>query len=186
MNGGAQTLMSAIQLLLCEYLSNVSLRASMNDEQIELAVSLMIEEYPHLPVNAFPIFFRNCLLKKYGEHYNSMDIPKLMGWLQMFYADYISQVEEQSYQAHVSTKCDNANFMEIVAAHKALEMAEEEKPMPMPDDFMKNVRESVKRKEIAARVHKENMHLYSQMSVADADNIIDMLIKDELNNNGLN
>jgi hypothetical protein len=76
--------------------------------------------------------------------------------------------------------------MEIVAAHKALEMAEEEKPMPMPDDFMKNVRESVKRKEIAARVHKENMHLYSQMSVADADNIIDMLIKDELNNNGLN
>jgi hypothetical protein len=31
------------------------------------------------------------------------------------------------------------------------------------------------------RVHKENKHLYSQMSVADADNIIDMLIKDELN-----
>ena len=185
LDGGEQALASAIQLLLCEYLRNISLRNSMTDDQIELAASLMIEEYPHLPVNAFPIFFRNCLLKKYGEHYNSIDIPKLMGWMEKFYQDYMSQVEEQAYQEHVSTKGDNANFVDILQKHKALAAAEEDEAVPMPDDFFKNLREKKKRKEIEERVHKENIHLYSHMSVAEADSVIDALIKNELLNNNI-
>lgn len=156
----------------------------MTDDQIELAASLMIEEYPHLPVNAFPIFFRNCLLKKYGEHYNSIDIPKLMGWMEIFYQDYMSQVEEKAYQEHVSTKGDNANFVDILQKHKALAAPE---AVPMPDDFMKTLRDNRRRKEIAERVHRENAFLYSgDMPVSDVDKIIDLLIKSEYEKNNLN
>lgn len=182
--GERQSVVAMVQLALCEYLDSVSLRSSMNDMQIEKAANLMVDKHPHLPVQAFAIFFQDAMCNEFGPHYGRMDIPTLMGWLQQFESNYFERVEEQAYQEHVSTKGDNENFVDILARHKALEAGEE--VVPMPDDFFKNMRENKRRKEITERVHKENMHLYSQMSVTDADNIIDMLIKDELNNNGLN
>lgn len=173
----------AVQLMLCEYLDNISLRSSMTQKQIELCSSLMIEKHPHLPFpSAFNVFFMDALCKKFGDHYGRMDIPTIMGWLDKFEHYYFEQVEEQAYQEHVSTKGDNANFVDILQKHKAL-AAPEDEAVPMPDDFFKNLREKKRRKEIEERVHKENMHLYSHMSVEEADSIIDALIKNELSNN---
>lgn len=181
--GMEQETAMAVQLMLCEYLENISLRSSMTQKQIELCSRLMIEKHPHLPFpSAFNVFFMDALCKKFGDHYGRMDIPTLMGWLQKFEQNYFEQVEEQAYQEHVSTKGDNANFVDILQKHKAL-AAPEDEAVPMPDDFFKNLREKKRRKEIEERVHKENMHLYSHMSVEEADSIIDALIKNELSNN---
>lgn len=181
--GMEQETAMAVQLMLCEYLENISLRSSMTQKQIELCSILMIEKHPHLPFpSAFNVFFMDALCKKFGDHYGRMDIPTLMGWLQQFEQNYFEQVEEQAYQEHVSTKGDNANFVDILQKHKAL-AAPEDEAVPMPDDFFKNLREKKRRKEIEERVHKENMHLYSHMSVEEADSIIDALIKNELSNN---
>lgn len=181
--GMEQETAMAVQLMLCEYLENISLRSSMTQKQIELCSRLMIEKHPHLPFpSAFNVFFMDALCKKFGDHYGRMDIPTLMGWLQQFEQNYFEQVEEQAYQEHVSTKGDNANFVDILQKHKAL-AAPEDEAVPMPDDFFKNLREKKRRKEIEERVHKENMHLYSHMSVEEADSIIDALIKNELSNN---
>lgn len=181
--GMEQETAMAVQLMLCEYLENISLRSSMTQKQIELCSRLMIEKHPHLPFpSAFNVFFMDALCKKFGDHYGRMDIPTLMGWLQQFEQNYFEQVEEQAYQEHVSTKGDNANFVDILQKHKAL-AAPDDEAVPMPDDFFKNLREKKRRKEIEERVHKENMHLYSHMSVEEADSIIDALIKNELSNN---
>lgn len=181
--GMEQETAMAVQLMLCEYLENISLRSSMTQKQIELCSRLMIEKHPHLPFpSAFNVFFMDALCKKFGDHYGRMDIPTLMGWLQQFEQNYFEQVEEQAYQEHVSTKGDNANFVDILQKHKAI-AAPEDEAVPMPDDFFKNLREKKRRKEIEERVHKENMHLYSHMSVEEADSIIDALIKNELSNN---
>jgi hypothetical protein len=122
------------------------------------------------------------MCNEFGPHYGRMDIPTLMGWLQKFEQNYFEQVEEQAYQEHVSTKGDNANFVDILQKYKAL-AAPEDEAVPMPDDFFKNLRDKKRRNEIEERVHKENKHLYSHMSVEEADSIIDALIKNELSNN---
>lgn len=180
--GERPSVVAMVQLALCEYLDTVSLRSTMNDMQIEKAANLMVDKHPHLPVQAFAIFFQDAMCNEFGPHYGRMDIPTLMGWLQQFEQNYFEQVEEQAYQEHVSTKGDNANFVDILQKHKAL-AAPEDEAVPMPDDFFKNLREKKRRKEIEERVHKENMHLYSHMSVEEADSIIDALIKNELSNN---
>ena len=171
--GERPSVVAMVQFLLCEYLDCISLRSSMNDMQIEKAANLMVDKHPHLPVQAFAIFFQDAMCNEFGPHYGRMDIPTLMGWLQQFENSYFDMVEERAYQEHVSTKGDNENYVAIIKSHVDA--------VPMPENFMKNLRDNKKRKEIMERVHKENKHLYSHMSVADADNIIDMLIKDELN-----
>lgn len=182
--GERSSVVAMVQLALCEYLDTVSLRSTMNDMQIEKAANLMVDKHPHLPVQAFAIFFQDAMGNEFGPHYGRMDIPTLMGWLQQFEKNYFEQVEEQAYQEHVSTKGDNANFVDILQKHKALAAPE---AVPMPDDFMKTLRDNRRRKEIAERVHRENAFLYSgDMPVSDVDKIIDLLIKSEYEKNNLN
>lgn len=182
---GEELLYKYIMDKINDYLDAVDLRNTMNPKQVLLASTLIVEKHPHLPVKSLDVFFKNAICGEYGPHYNRMDIPTLMGWLNQFESEYFEEVEEKAYQEHVSTKGDNANFMAILAEHKALAMHEEDEPIPMPDDFLKNMKENRKRKEITERVHKENAHLYSTMSVAEADKVIEMLIQDELIQNNI-
>lgn len=174
-----------VQLMLCEYLDNVSLRSSMNEQQIELAAGLMVEKHQHLPVQSFQLFFEECLCRTYGDHYGRMDIPTLMGWLQKFHKSYDEMVDEQAYQAHQSTKGDNANFVDIVNRHKALGCSEEDEPIPMPDDMFIKIKENNLRRQITDNVFQQNKHLYKQMSVKEADEKIDELVQIELLSNGI-
>lgn len=176
---GDEPLVKYIMDKINDYLDMVDLRSSMNPKQVLLASQLIVEKHPHLPIKALDVFFKDAVCGEFGHHYNRMDIPTLMSWLQKFENDYFDMVDEQAYQAHQSTKGDNANFVDILNAHK--EINEEGKPVPMPDHIVKRFENEKKRRQVADRIVKENQHLYSYMSVQEADEIIDSMVKCELN-----
>lgn len=173
----------AVQLMLCEYLENISLRSSMTQKQIELCSRLMIEKHPHLPFpSAFNVFFMDALCKKFGDHYGRIDIPTLMGWLDKFEHDYFEQVEEKSYQEHFSTKGEKANFAAIIAANA------EDEVVPMPESLEKKLhlkRERTIADDIRHRVITANAHLFSTLPLEEAQKKIENLINDELISNGI-
>lgn len=157
----------------------------MNAAQIAMTAQMIVKKHPHLPIKAIGVFFEEAMNSTFGPHYGRMDISVIMEWLQQFENSYFEMVEEQAYQKHQSTKGDNENFVDIVAQHKALE-EDGDKPVPMPEHMFMNIKQKILRKEITDRVHKQNAHLYSQMSVQDADRIIDQLIQEELKKNNIN
>lgn len=176
---GDEPLVKYIMDKINDYLEMVDLRSSMNPRQVLLASQLIVEKHPHLPIKALDVFFKDAVCGEFGHHYNRMDIPTLMSWLQKFENNYFDMVDEQAYQAHQSTKGDNANFVDILNAHK--EINEGDKPVPMPDHIVKRFENEKKRRQVADRIVKENQHLYSYMSVQEADEIIDSMVKCELN-----
>lgn len=182
---GDDVVIKKISAKLCEYLDMVNLRSSMNAAQIAMAAKLIVQRHPHLPLKAIGVFFEDAMCGAFGPHYGRMDISILMEWLQKFENSYFDMVEERAYQEHQSTKGDNANFVDILQKHKALE-GDEDEPVPMPDFIFEKFKNSKLRKEITDRVHKQNAHLYSQMSVQEADKIIDQLIQEELEKNNIN
>lgn len=182
---GEDAVLKYISEKLCNYLDMVNLRSSMNAVQIAMAAKLIAERHVHLPIKAIGVFFEDAMCGVFGPHYGRMDISVLMEWLQKFENSYFNIVEERAYQEHQSTKGDNANFVDILQKHKALE-GDEDEPVPMPDFIFEKFKNSKLRKEITDRVHKQNTHLYSQMSVQEADKIIDQLIQEELEKNNIN
>jgi hypothetical protein len=181
---GDDVIIKNISAKLCEYLDMVNLRSSMNAAQIAMAAKLIAQRHPHLPLKAIGVFFEDAMCSKFGPHYGRMDISVLMEWLQQFENSYFEMVEEDAYQKHQSTKGDNANFVDISQKHKALE-EDEDKSVPMPEDMFVKFKQEILRKEIMDRVPKQNAHLYSRMSVQEADRMIDQLIQDELKKNNL-
>ena len=182
---GDDAIIKNISAKLCEYLDMVNLRSSMNAAQIAMAAKLIAQRHPHLPLKAIGVFFEDAMCGAFGPHYGRMDISVLMEWLQQFENSYFDMVEERAYQEHQSTKGDNENFVDIRQKHKALE-GDEDEPVPMPENMFARFKQNKLRKEITDRVHRQNAHLYSQMSVQEADKIIDQLIQEELEKNNIN
>jgi hypothetical protein len=182
---GEDVVVKKISAKICDYLDMVNLRSSMNAMQIARTAQMIVKKHPHLPIKAIGVFFEEAMNSTFGPHYNSMDISKIMEWLNKFSATYFDMVEERANQEHQSTKGDNENFIDILQRHKALAAPEEDKAVPMPDDFMINVKINRQKRLIIDRVHKENTHLYSLMSVQEADKAIDQLIQEELEKNNL-
>lgn len=187
--GGQTDAASMIKIALCEYLENINLRSSMSEKQVDIAVSLMIEKHPHLPIASFPLFFKDALCGKFGEHYGRMDIPTLMRWLQKFENDYFDMVEEQSYSTHQSTKGDKANYTAIIMNQTALaQSSEDDEIVPMPESLEKKLglkHEHTIADEIRERVIKENSHLFSTMDFDKAQEYIVELINNELMGHGI-
>lgn len=190
---GIETLAAHIVGKINYYLDAVDLRNSMSEPQVLLCAKFMIEEHPHLPIKALDLFFDNAIKGKFGHHYNKMDIPTLMQWLQKFHRDYDEMVEEQAYQAHQSTKGDNANFVDIYEKHKALECSEEDKPVPMPDSFaqkhlkseQQKMREKIKYKlmqEHYANI-RESLKLQGYEGVElfkETDKLLELMVSNEI------
>ena len=132
---GDEPLVKYIMDKINDYLEMVDLRSSMNPRQVLLASQLIVEKHPHLPIKALDVFFKDAVCGEFGHHYNRMDIPTLMSWLQRFENDYFNMVEEKAYVEHQSTKGDNVNYVDIYEKHKA--ECSEDKPVPMPDSFAK-------------------------------------------------
>lgn len=182
---GEDVVVKKVSAKLCEYLDMVNLRSTMNAMQIAITAKLIVERHPHLPIKAIGVFFEDAMCGKFGSHYGRMDVSIIMQWLKQFEDDYFNMVEEQAYVEHTSTKGDNANFVDILNRHKE-ECSGGDKPVPMPDRMYAKIKEDTLRRDIIDRVHNSNRHLYSKMSVQEADETIDQLIKEELEKNGIN
>lgn len=167
------------------YLDAVDLRNTMNTNQVLLAAQFIIEEHPHLPVKALDLFFRDAAKGKFGPHYNKMDIPTLMQWLQKFHNDYDMMIEEEAYRAHQSTKGDKTNLMALIEEHIGEEL------VAMPDSVAKAAglkvsnpdKEKIER--IRMKVIDANKHLITTLGAEEAMKQMNALIEEELLTNGI-
>ena len=167
------------------YLDAVDLRNTMKTAQVLLAAKFMIEEHPHLPIKAFDIFFDDAIKGKFGPHYNKMDIPTLMQWLQKFHNDYDMMIEEEAYRAHQSTKGDKTNLMALIEEHIGEEL------VAMPDSVAKAAglkvsnpdKEKIER--IRMKVIDANKHLITTLGAEEAMKQMNALIEEELLTNGI-
>jgi hypothetical protein len=193
---GDEPLVKYIMDKINDYLDMVDLRSSMNPRQVLLASQLIVEKHPHLPIKALDVFFKDAVCGEFGHHYNRMDIPTLMSWLQKFENDYFNMVEEQAYVEHQSTKGDNANFVDIYEKHKA--ECSEDKPVPMPDSFAKKhlrseqqkVREKIKYKLMEKHYHtiRESLKLQGYEGIElfnETDKLLEQMVTTELKNKQL-
>jgi hypothetical protein len=162
-----------------DYLEMVDLRSTMNPKQVLLASQLIVEKHPHLPIKALDVFFKNAVCGEFGHHYNRMDIPTLMQWLQKFENDYFDMVDEQAYQAHQSTKGDKVNFRALIEEHAGEEL------IPMPDDIARKfgVYEDPEKDRVSSirlKVINEYSYLYQSLPSEEATEVINALINEAL------
>ena len=152
--------------------------ASMRDEVIAEVAGMMIDNHPHVPVDALKTFFYECKRGTYGYHYNKMDGSRLLMWYDTFVGEYYRQLDDAEYAKHQSTKGDLANPANITD--------EEGVPidaMELLASFNGKTKEQMEReqkvKDIRLQVFKKYRHLYDTMSVEEADNFIeDAIIKE--------
>lgn len=182
--GGVEQLTLHIAGMINDYLEMVGVKNTMNERQVLMAAQLIVEKHPHLPVKSLEVFFKDCVAGEFGPHYNRMDIPTLMQWLQKFEDNYFEMVDEQAYAEHTSTKGDKG--VDLMAIIKSKEQGEE--VVEMPDSIKKQLhikREETLSDKIRAKVIKENSHLFSTLSFEDAQQQITNLINDELIKQGI-
>ena len=166
------------------YLSFVGLEDKMNDAQIAETASMMIECQPNIPIDVLKLFFFNCKRGVYGKHYNRMDGSTLLQWFDQFCNEFFVQREEADYQKHLAYKQDIASPAKLTD--------EEGEPIDLTQllaSFHGKTKEQLERenkiKDIRYQVFKQNMHLYNEMSVEEADKIIEQAIIDEMKAHGL-
>lgn len=182
--GGVEQLTLHIASMINDYLEMVGVKNTMNERQVLMAAQLIVEKHPHLPVKSLEVFFKDCVAGEFGPHYNRMDIPTLMQWLQKFENNYFDMVEEQAYAEHMSTKGDKG--IDLMALAKSKEQAEE--LTAMPESLLKKMhlkREETLEDKIRAKVIRENSNLFSTLSFEDAQIQITNLINDELIKNNI-
>ena len=181
--GGVEQLTLHIASMINDYLEMVGVKNTMNERQVLMAAQLIVEKHPHLPVKSLEVFFKDCVAGEFGPHYNRMDIPTLMQWLQKFENNYFDMVEEQAYAEHMSTKGDKGIDLMALAKSKM-----QEECVPMPEEMQRRLhlkREETLADKIRAKVIKENSHLFSTLSFEDAQEQITNLINDELIKQGI-
>lgn len=180
---GVDTLAAHVVSKINYYQNAVGFNHPMNEAQVLLCAKFMIEKHPHLPLKALDIFFDEAIQGNLGHHYNRMDIPTMLQWLQKFENNYFDMVEEQAYAEHMSTKGDKGIDLMALAKSKM-----QEECVPMPEEMQRRLhlkREETLADKIRAKVIKENSHLFSTLSFEDAQKQITSIINDELIKQGI-
>lgn len=158
--------------------------AEMKDSVVLEIAQMMIDNHPHIPVDAIKTFFYEAKRGTYGFHYNKMDGTKLLMWYDKFVNDYYVQLEEMEYQRHVSVKDGRGTPLEITD--------DDGQPIDYNEllaSFHGKTKEELEREkkiaEIRLSVQNKNIHLYDSLPVEEADKRIENAIIDEMKAQGL-
>ena len=158
--------------------------ADMKDEHILETAQMMIDNHPHIPIDAIKTFFYECKRGTFGFHYNKMDGSKLLMWFDKFVGEYYKQVDDYEYAKHQNTKGDLASPLAL----------EDEEGQPIDYDellasFHGKSKDEMQREqqiaELRLEVQKKNMHLFDVMPVEEADKLIEEAIIEEMRQQGL-
>lgn len=76
-----------IKLHLIDLCENVNLKRPLRDAQVDNIAREIVAEYYSLTVADIHVIFRKAKTGEYGEFYESLDMPKVMGWFREYFAD---------------------------------------------------------------------------------------------------
>lgn len=142
---------------------------------------MMIDAYPHLPINAIKTFFYECKRGAYGYHYNKMDGSKLLMWYKQFAEEYYDKLDDMQYEEHMAIK--NGGYSEQERNDDVLspdELANTISRILHKGKTVAEVERGKQAADIRQRVINDNLNIYKTMPAEDAERIIEEKITQEL------
>lgn len=154
---------------------------SMDDSRILETAQMMIDAYPHLPINAIKTFFYECKRGAYGYHYNKMDGSKLLMWYKQFAEEYYQRLDDMQYEEHMAIK--NGGYSDQERKDDVLspdELANTISRILHNGKTVAEVERGKQAADIRLRVINDNLNIYKTMPAEDAERIIEEKITQEL------
>ena len=192
---GEESILACIVYELTCYLDFVNLRQSMTQEQVGQTAKMIMEDYPHLPLDAVKTFFEKAKRGKFGDHYGRIDGSIICRWFEMFYKDYMSEVDNLSYQQHLQAKAENKQHDKLLSEMTPEERKEHEENVKALHETIYKIIHKGKTEEQTEQekiifdtrnqVFREYSHLYNEKPVAEADREIDAIVQQRLIDKGI-
>lgn len=93
---GNEKIEAIIKLHLIDLCESVNLKRPLRATQIDSIAREIVAEYYALTIADVHVIFRNAKTGAYGEFYESLDMPKVMGWFRSYFAERLELAAEQS------------------------------------------------------------------------------------------
>ncbi|WP_165026771.1 hypothetical protein [Dysgonomonas sp. ZJ279] len=93
---GDEKIETVIKLYLIDVCDMVNIKRPLREPQIEALASEIVATYYSLSIADIHVIFRKAKTGEYGEFYESLDMPKVMGWFRQYFDDRCAIGEQES------------------------------------------------------------------------------------------
>lgn len=93
-----------IKIWLIELNELLNLRRPMTESQITFSAQLIVDEFFNLKISDLTLLFRKILSGQYGELYESLNPPKILGFFRNYLNERTAIAAEYSMQQHLKHK----------------------------------------------------------------------------------
>jgi len=101
---GRKYALGYVKLWIIYFQGNLNIKNTMNEGMIELAAQMLFDTHPSCTLADIKIVFTDALMGHYGEFYEALSIPKIMGWFNDYFEERIIKCAEISYAQHLDLK----------------------------------------------------------------------------------
>lgn len=84
---GEAKIEAIIKLHLIDLCENVNLKRPLRDRQVDSIAREIVSEFYSLTIADVHVIFRQAKTGQYGEFYDSLDMPKVIGWFRRYFDD---------------------------------------------------------------------------------------------------
>ena len=81
---GSEAIEDIIMMYLIDLRDKINAKRHLSDEQIEEIAFEVVSSFYHFTIADIHVVFRRAKLGEYGEFYESIDMPKVMGWFKAY------------------------------------------------------------------------------------------------------
>lgn len=117
---GEAKIEAIIKLHLIDLCENVNLKRPLRDRQVDSIAREIVAEFYALTIADIHVVFRQAKTGQYGEFYDSLDMPKVMGWFRQYFADRCAAGADESIYGRFLDKNCNMTSGEIAQEVKNL------------------------------------------------------------------
>lgn len=104
---GEAKIEAIIKLHLIDLCENVNLKRPLRDRQVDGIAREIVSEFYALTIADIHVVFRQAKTGQYGEFYDSLDMPKVMGWFRQYFADRCAACADESVSGQFYDKGGN-------------------------------------------------------------------------------
>lgn len=104
---GEARIESIIKLYLIDLCENVNLKRPLRDRQVDNIAREIVSEFYSLTIADVYVIFRQAKTGQYGEFYDSLDMPKVIGWFRQYFADRCQRCADESVSGQFYDKGGN-------------------------------------------------------------------------------
>ena len=192
---GQQTVIACVVYELTCYLEFVNQTKSMTQEHVGKTAEMIVEDYPHLPMDAVKTFFEKAKRGRFGEIFGRIDGSIICRWFEEFYKNYMQEVDNLSYQQHLQAKAENKQHDKLLSEMTPEERKEHDENVKALHETIYKIIHKGKTEEQTEQekiifdtrnqVFREYSHLYNAKTVAEADREIDAIVQQRLIDKGI-